>query len=269
MCADRLSVGEAPACVQACPHQAIKIRTVNCEEIIQNSETDELVPGAPDVHLTLPTTRYNTNRVLPRNLLPDDCYLTKSLHAHFPLVFMLTLTQMVFGIFATNFFFNQLNTTIGAKTLFPIDAFGFLGLVTGLSVAILHLGRPLKAYRAMAGPSNVLVVARDSWLQHICRRRIRFADDWIAQWTIHQQLSAGLDAVISAMVQPNAWVIGIGDDRYRSTCCCDQRHVVHRNQTPTVDRFSNEQFVFFDSCDSGNCDNYCGIGVNVPKQFGG
>ena len=157
MCADRLAVGEAPACVQACPHQAIKIRTVSRAETIDNSETDQLVPGAPDLSLTLPTTRYNTSRVLPRNLLPDDYYLTKSLHAHFPLVFMLTLTQMAFGIFATNFFVNQLNADVGPETLFRIDIFGFLVLVAGLSVAILHLGRPFKAYRAMAG-------LRTSWL---------------------------------------------------------------------------------------------------------
>jgi Fe-S-cluster-containing dehydrogenase component len=157
MCADRLAVGEAPACVQACPHQAIKIRTVSHQEMTETSKLQQLVPGAPDLSLTLATTRYNTNRTLPDNLRPDDYYRTQSLHAHFPLVFMLTLTQMAFGIFATNFFVNQLNADVGAKTLFRIDIFGFLVLVAGLSVAILHLGRPFKAYRAMAG-------LRTSWL---------------------------------------------------------------------------------------------------------
>jgi len=32
MCHDRLSVGEAPACVQACPNEAIRIITVNQED---------------------------------------------------------------------------------------------------------------------------------------------------------------------------------------------------------------------------------------------
>jgi Fe-S-cluster-containing dehydrogenase component/DMSO reductase anchor subunit len=157
MCADRLSVGEAPACVQACPNQAIKIRTVSREDIVTNSETDQLVPGAPDVHLTMPTTRYNTNRVLPRNLLPDDYYIAKPLHAHWPLVFMLTLTQMAFGIFSVSFLMESMVSVANLSRLTVANLAGFFILVVGLNVAILHLGRPLKAYRAMAG-------IRTSWL---------------------------------------------------------------------------------------------------------
>lgn len=157
MCADRLSVGEAPACVQACPNQAIKIRKVSRSEIVGNSETEQLVPGAPGVHLTLPTTRYLTDRVLPKNLLPNDYYVTKSLHAHFPLVFMLTLTQMALGIFAATFAVTQLFPGLQSGLTSRLDLLAFGVLVMGLNVAILHLGRPLKAYRAMA---NI----RTSWL---------------------------------------------------------------------------------------------------------
>lgn len=157
MCADRLEVGEAPACVQACPNQAIKIRKVSRAEIIDNSETDQLVPGAPDVQLTLPTTKYDTGRVLPKNLLPSDYYVAKPLHAHFPLVFMLTLTQMAFGIFAATFAVTQFFPSISPALQSRLDLLAFGVLVMGLNVAILHLGRPMKAYRAMAG-------IRTSWL---------------------------------------------------------------------------------------------------------
>lgn len=157
MCTDRLAVGEAPACVQACPNEAIKIRKVSREQIIDASETDQLVPGAPDVQLTLPTTRYNTTRVMPRNLLPDDYYISKPLHAHFPLVFMLTFTQMALGIFAIGFVVSQLWPDVSSGLFARLDVIGFATLVAGLNVAILHLGRPLKAYRAMGG-------IKTSWL---------------------------------------------------------------------------------------------------------
>ena len=177
MCSDRLAVGEAPACVQACPHEAIKIRKVSREEIIDNSETDQLVPGAPDVHLTLPTTRYNTSKVLPRNLLPNDYYVSKSLHAHFPLVFMLTLTQVAFGVFAACFFVQQMFPAISSSLLARLDAIGFVTLVAGLNVAILHLGRPFKAYRAMAG-------LRTSWLSReiLCFNLFAAAASGLLAW---------------------------------------------------------------------------------------
>ncbi len=157
MCADRLAVGEAPACVQACPNQAIKIRKVSRGAIIENSETEQLVPGAPEVNITLPTTKYRTNRVLPNNLLSSDYYVARTLHAHFPLVFMLTLTQMAFGIFAATFAVTQFFPAIKPALQLRLDLLAFGVLVAGLNIAILHLGRPLKAYRAMAG-------IRTSWL---------------------------------------------------------------------------------------------------------
>ena len=157
MCTDRLAAGEAPACVQACPNQAIKIRKVKRDEVISESEADQLVPAAPDVQLTMPTTRYKTRRVFPKNLLPIDYYVSKPLHAHFPLVFMLTLTQMAFGVFAVGCAVSYWVPEFLSSLSHRLDSVGFAILLVGLNVAILHLGRPLKAYRAMAG-------LRTSWL---------------------------------------------------------------------------------------------------------
>jgi len=36
MCSSRLAVGEAPACVQACPHEAISIRLVETQQVIED-----------------------------------------------------------------------------------------------------------------------------------------------------------------------------------------------------------------------------------------
>ncbi|HVJ79453.1 MAG TPA: 4Fe-4S dicluster domain-containing protein, partial [Planctomycetia bacterium] len=37
MCSSRLAVGEAPACVQACPHEAIRIQVVDIASVIEDS----------------------------------------------------------------------------------------------------------------------------------------------------------------------------------------------------------------------------------------
>src|SRR5690606_1322723 len=60
MCSDRLAHDEAPACVQACPNEAIAIRIVEQAEAIQTSEAGMFLPGAPTPEHTVPTTVYKT-----------------------------------------------------------------------------------------------------------------------------------------------------------------------------------------------------------------
>ena len=66
MCQSRLEIGEAPACVQACPNEAIKIRIVRNEEILEETNTDEgLVPGTITSQYTKPSsTIYKLKRGL-------------------------------------------------------------------------------------------------------------------------------------------------------------------------------------------------------------
>ncbi|MCG8449073.1 MAG: 4Fe-4S dicluster domain-containing protein, partial [Pirellulales bacterium] len=97
MCHERLSVGEAPACVQSCPNQAIRIRTVQSETVIEESETNQFLPAAPEPGITLPTTVYKSEKSLPRNLLPADYFSANRQHSHLALVFMLVLTQLSVG----------------------------------------------------------------------------------------------------------------------------------------------------------------------------
>ncbi|MEO2035846.1 MAG: DmsC/YnfH family molybdoenzyme membrane anchor subunit [Planctomycetaceae bacterium] len=158
MCADRLRVDEAPACVQACPHEAIAINVISRQQIMEDAETDHFLPAAPDPQLTLPTTQYRTKRVFPRNTLPADYYSVNPQHPHWPLIIMLVLTQLSVGAFVVGLL---LETSLDAVLLAPFQrlhatcALGF-GLLA-LAASTLHLGRPQYAFRAVIG-------LRHSWL---------------------------------------------------------------------------------------------------------
>ena len=161
MCSDRLKVGEAPACVQACPNQAIRITIVNKREVVEECEANLFLPGAPEPGYTLPSTIYKTERALPRNLLPADYYSVTPGHNHAALVNMLVLTQMSVGAFAVEQLLPSLVSSEQAGTFGGLRlahvAFALALGVIGLAAAVFHLGRPLYAFRAMIG-------LRTSWL---------------------------------------------------------------------------------------------------------
>lgn len=143
MCHGRLSEGEAPACVQACPNEAIKIRVVPRDS--KAVATESLVPGAvPNTH-TRPTTTFLN---VDQNTIPVDAGVPKLAHSHVPLVWMLVLTQAGVGM--------MVSSLIASKSIwFYIAGFCIFGL--GLAGSVLHLGQPLKAWKAFLG-------WRTSWL---------------------------------------------------------------------------------------------------------
>ncbi len=158
MCSQRLSDGEAPACVQACPHQAIAINIVDQERVIADSEINQFLPAAPDPQHTIPTTTYKSKRPFPRNTLPADYYLASPQHAHLPLVIMLVLTQLSVGTFLTGsaleYFFST-DETANMTRLYATSAL-FFGLIA-IGASTFHLGRPLYAFRGILG-------LKHSWL---------------------------------------------------------------------------------------------------------
>jgi formate dehydrogenase iron-sulfur subunit len=158
MCSDRLEHGEAPACVQSCPNEAIRIAVVDRTDAIQATEANSFLPGAPSPSDTLPTTVYKTDRVLPRNMLPADFYSVSPEHAHPPLVVMLGLTQLSVGAFLMNLVGHRIMGPLGGRTVEITNALFALALgMAALAASTLHLGRPRYAFRAFLG-------LRTSWL---------------------------------------------------------------------------------------------------------
>lgn len=170
MCSQRLGEGEAPACVQACPNEAIKITVVNqieittqfrepdleeasgyaapdfeelAAEISEFGRTNNFLPGSPEPDYTLPTTRYKTKRPRVAALRAADEVALKPQHAHWPLIPLLVLSQLSVGLTGGAFFLlDRAKPLVFASTI-------SMGLA--LALATFHLGRPMKAWRAFLG----------------------------------------------------------------------------------------------------------------------
>ena len=144
MCVGRLREGEAPACVQACPTSAISIRVVKRDDLTFTTNTS-MIPGAFDSSYTKPSTLYRTTKQMPKNTMPSDANALRMEHAHWPLIAMTVLTQMSAGMFLV------LAATKLSSTL-PVAIFMASALLMlGLSVSVLHLGRPMGAWRFFIG----------------------------------------------------------------------------------------------------------------------
>ena len=183
MCSSRLASGEAPACVQACPNEAIKITLVETDSVRKSYRgraaemqvgmwesgrsghahfptfsPAHFLPGSPSPKITLPTTRYKSAAPLHESLHPADAHELKPQPAHTPLSIMLVLSQLSVGAFAaervlaSNPSAGSIESLRPALTLTAL-AIGFAALVS----STLHLGRPLGAWRAFLG-------LRKSWL---------------------------------------------------------------------------------------------------------
>lgn len=145
MCSTRLGHGEAPACVQACPSQAIRITLVNQQETsahFRDEMQNTFLPASPAPRFTIPTTRYKSAKPLPANIVAGDHAQVTPADPHLPLVFMLVLSQLA----------------VGASTVALFDSpgkwlalFSFVACTTAMVCGTLHLGQPLKAWRCFLG----------------------------------------------------------------------------------------------------------------------
>mgnify|MGYP002629584000 FL=1 len=149
MCSQRLAVGEAPACVQACPHQAISIRTIEIAAARTAAQSNTFLPDSPDPLVTLPTTRYVGKAVADSGLRAGTYDVHKLEPAHWPLVILLVFSQISIGIVTFVLLLGGRGiATNGSTLLFSIAA---LMAMVGAISSTLHLGRPQFAYRAILG----------------------------------------------------------------------------------------------------------------------
>ena len=102
MCSDRLAAGEAPACVQACPHRGDPDPRRRPREVVAGGEANAFLPGAPEPGYTLPTTRYQSDARAAAQRAAGRPLRGAPEHAHAPLVVMLVLTQMSVGAFVVD-----------------------------------------------------------------------------------------------------------------------------------------------------------------------
>lgn len=157
MCSHRLAVGEAPACVQSCPSAAIRITVFNQAAIRDRNNTvnasEAFLPASPDPQYTLPTTSYISRKGLPPALHAADVANLRPAATHWPLVFMLVLTQAGIG----GLWFQAIAWFSTGTISFAFSLFNSALIYLGMIASIFHLGRPLHSWRAFIG-------VRRSWL---------------------------------------------------------------------------------------------------------
>ncbi len=154
LCVGRLQAGEAPACVQACPAGAIRIRKVNIAELREEDPDALMIPTAFPSGYTRPTTRYVSSKGVALGAVEVGGETRGPEEAHLPLVWMLGLTQVALGI--------EVSSLWGAfngetKLALNRELWAMVLLVAGLLGAVFHVGRPLGAWRFFLG-------LRTSWM---------------------------------------------------------------------------------------------------------
>ena len=153
MCYGRLTRGQSPACVSACPEDAIQIELVNIAEWRKDYRPLANSPGMPSADDSLSTTRFTLPKATSADLRKVDVTHLRLEHPHWPLIFMTVLTQFSVGLFSVIAWMQFTGKEVAASAALVALVVAF----AALSASTLHLGRPIHAARA-------LKMWRRSWL---------------------------------------------------------------------------------------------------------
>jgi DMSO reductase iron-sulfur subunit len=197
MCHGRLTAGLEPACVNACPENAIEIEIVDQLEW-RSDYAAANAPGMPNAGHTISTTRITLPEDVTSTLERVDIETLRPEHPHWSLVWMTTLIQLSAG---------TLVAALLSHRAGPIALALILALtIFTLNISVLHLGRPAYAWRA-------LKMWRRSWLS---REVLLFGLFFVAlsSLTATTWLTAAhalpLSRIILPALQLLAPVLGIG-----------------------------------------------------------
>ncbi len=154
MCHERLADGDAPACVDACPSEALAIEIVDVQQWRETYRDEANAPGLPSADDTVSTTRVTLPDDLPLDAERADSYRVRPAKPHYSLVLMTVLTQISVAAFATVWMLSLLGGSGSLETA----ALASLGLgLASFAASPLHLGRPAFAPLAIRN-------LRTSWL---------------------------------------------------------------------------------------------------------
>jgi formate dehydrogenase iron-sulfur subunit len=154
MCYGRLTEGREPACVAACPEEAIRIEIVNIAEWRSDYVSQANAPGLPSADDSISTTRITLRGTLPEDIGRVDHWRVEPQHPHWTLIFMTVLTQLAAGAIAA---MAILGTAAHLRIAREPVAGVVLTAMLALAASTLHLGRPAYAWRALS-------MWRRSWL---------------------------------------------------------------------------------------------------------
>jgi DMSO reductase iron-sulfur subunit len=141
LCHGRLAEGREPACVNACPQGAITVEVVNIAAWQATAAAEANAPGMPAAEVTLSTTRITPPCTPAHEFRKGDYHRVRPEHPHWPLVLFLVLTQASVGVLLSG------GPVLAAAAI----------VQAGLAASLLHLGRPVHAWRAVR-------MWRRSWL---------------------------------------------------------------------------------------------------------